>query len=320
MRILYLAFAELDVPTACRTRVVEMIRHLTDLGHQMVAILPKTLDRSNLPPGARSICLKWSFSFLGKFVFQVLAALVLLWQGIRWKPHVIYEREMECNPFPTLVSQLLGTPLIIEINGVLTEKYQRHRHARWLLPIVQWFQRVELRGAAAITIPSDFVRDRLIEQYQLDPQKVKFIYNGVNTDRFFPQKHKVCRDKCGLPEKAFMIGFVGYAFTWYDLMTPLRALSVLLPQWPDMELVIVGDGPTRQPVQDMAAELGLANHLRWMGFQPHDQIPDWINSFDSFLLDNLSLCGNRSFPIQYILLLRTVDLPNSDSLEYLFPV
>ena len=149
---------------------------------------------------------------------------------------------------------------------------------------------MELIGASAIAVPSDVVRSRLIAQYQLPPQKVKFIYNGVNTERFFPQDQKICRNKCGLPEKAFVIGFVGLAFTWYDLMTPLRALSALLPQWPGLTLVIVGDGPTRQPVHNLATELGVTNHLRWIGFQPHESIPDWINSFDVCLVPATRHC------------------------------
>ena len=76
MKILYLAFAELDIPNACRIHVVEVIKNFATLGHRVVAILPRPLTAVLFPEGViTSYVYPWNFSWYGKFLFNVLAGL-----------------------------------------------------------------------------------------------------------------------------------------------------------------------------------------------------------------------------------------------------
>lgn len=61
----------------------------------------------------------------------------------------------------------------------------------------------------------------------------------------------------------------------------LHALSRLRSEIPDVLLVLVGEGPEEQVLQALAAELGVAEQVRFAGFQPDAW--SWIKSGSVFL-------------------------------------
>lgn len=49
----------------------------------------------------------------------------------------------------------------------------------------------------------------------------------------------------------------------------LRAMWLLRDRWPHLRYVIVGDGPERRPLEQLAAELGIADRVGFTGQLPH---------------------------------------------------
>jgi glycosyltransferase involved in cell wall biosynthesis len=65
----------------------------------------------------------------------------------------------------------------------------------------------------------------------------------------------------------------------YD--TLLLALAELLPNHPELHLVLVGDGPERPWLAALCAELGLQPHVHFLGAQNH--IEEILPGFDLFV-------------------------------------
>jgi glycosyltransferase involved in cell wall biosynthesis len=57
-------------------------------------------------------------------------------------------------------------------------------------------------------------------------------------------------------------------------------LERLIPRYPDLRLVIAGDGPLRGELERGFRERGLTQHLVFTGLLPHEEIPDLIRQFD----------------------------------------
>ena len=71
-----------------------------------------------------------------------------------------------------------------------------------------------------------------------------------------------------------------------DLVVP--ALAEVLKVHPDTQLLVVGDGTLRASMEEQAAQLGCADHIRFVGRQPQEELPQWYGQMDIVLMPSRS--------------------------------
>jgi glycosyltransferase involved in cell wall biosynthesis len=76
----------------------------------------------------------------------------------------------------------------------------------------------------------------------------------------------------------------------------LRALWLLRDAHPAVEWVVVGDGPEREPLQRLAAELGLAERVRFTGALPHERALEEARRGGVFVLPSVE----EAFGVAYV--------------------
>jgi glycosyltransferase involved in cell wall biosynthesis len=113
------------------------------------------------------------------------------------------------------------------------------------------------------------------------PDKIICVDNAVNTERFFPTSAFQARRELGLAEYDHIIGYIGNHATHERGGTQLvDAARVLLPKYPNLGFVILGDVSGSQHLIDMTRELGIEDHYRFTGYVPFDQVPTYVNALD----------------------------------------
>lgn len=136
------------------------------------------------------------------------------------------------------------------------------------------------------------LRELMIARWGVAPGKVTQIYNGVDTRRFVAVQP---RNRAVLPpafqlDNLFVVGAVGRLQAIKDQATLLRAFALLLQQQPQwrawLRLALIGDGPLRETLHGLAAELGIAE-FTWFAGARHD-LPDLLQAFDLFVLPSLN--------------------------------
>jgi glycosyltransferase involved in cell wall biosynthesis len=85
-----------------------------------------------------------------------------------------------------------------------------------------------------------------------------------------------------LPPDAFVVGFTGRLAKQKRVEDLIWAVETLRQIRPQLRLVIVGDGPEREPLETFAREIGCDQHVRFVGHRA-DALA-WINTFDVFCL------------------------------------
>jgi len=60
----------------------------------------------------------------------------------------------------------------------------------------------------------------------------------------------------------------------------VRALPLLLEDHPELEMVVIGDGPQRGELERLAGTLGVAGRVRWLGARPNAEMPGLLSSAD----------------------------------------
>ncbi len=124
-------------------------------------------------------------------------------------------------------------------------------------------------GLKLVIANSHQVQAEVRRHYQVAPEKIRVIYNGVDRERFSPEllaarPAGTFRD-LGLEPGIPSILFVGSGFKRKGLHFLIAALAGL--QHRESRLLVVGQGRIK-PYQHLAQQLGVAHRVRFLGPQP----------------------------------------------------
>ncbi|MEK8142049.1 glycosyltransferase [Streptomyces sp. M10(2022)] len=116
-------------------------------------------------------------------------------------------------------------------------------------------------GSATVAV-SATVAGRL-RDWGVPARRIHLVPNGIDVDlfRFDPARRRAARAVLHVPEGAFVVGGVGRLVPGkrFDLL--VRAVAALPGVW----LLLAGDGPESGPLRALAAGLGVAGRVRFLG-------------------------------------------------------
>jgi glycosyltransferase involved in cell wall biosynthesis len=185
----------------------------------------------------------------------------------------------------------------IQVNSYVPGNYTRLAAALMQVPIVidHWHgftrfnrkRRLICRALARFTdlslAVSQGVKDYLVKEIGLDPDKVRVVVNGVDIaaiDAARPGPE--VRRELGRPEGARVIGLVGRLDHWGKGHKELfSAMTQLKDRFP-CHALIVGGGRREAEVKQMAASMGLAGQMHFLGSRR--DVPDLLQAMDIFVL------------------------------------
>lgn len=210
------------------------------------------------------------------------------WVWLRFFFHlcwVIYRRRVE----------------LVHVNSYIPGNYVRLAAALMQVPVVidHWHgftrfsrkRRLICRALGRFTdlslAVSRGVKDYLVAEIGLDPAKIRVVPNGVDVaaiDAARPGPE--VRRELGLPEGVPVIGLVGRLDHWGKGHKELFEAVVGLKASHPVQALIVGGGRREAEVRQLAASLGLAESVHFLG-QRHD-VPDLLHAMDIFVLPSYS--------------------------------
>jgi sugar transferase (PEP-CTERM/EpsH1 system associated) len=142
-------------------------------------------------------------------------------------------------------------------------------------------------------IVCDFFRLWLNEMCRVKNERIVYIPNGVDTEKFRPldcgsvlkarpsELRERFRCQLGFPPDTLLIGTVGRLDPVKDFPTLMKGFRQIKDSFSGAKLVIVGDGPVRSNLSRLGKELGLDSSLIWLG--ERNDIPELLRSFDIFV-------------------------------------
>lgn len=116
----------------------------------------------------------------------------------------------------------------------------------------------------------------------VDSENVTVFYHGVDTKLFVPIDKDRARDEISLDifEGDLVVGFVGSFKPYHCLDELLYAAHELRERGIDIRLLLVGDGPQRRSVEQIATDLGISAVTIFTGFVDHERVPLYVNACD----------------------------------------
>jgi glycosyltransferase involved in cell wall biosynthesis len=192
-------------------------------------------------------------------LFSIGAALACRRRGI---PYVL---TAEADPF--LENEIKGTPL----RGLRALEAARRARAAYQL-------------ADRIITVSQAAKQRLVDAWNVAPEKIDVLPNGVDADLFHPAHDgEAIRQQWGLDGEP-VVSFIGSFQAWHGLDNLVASFAQVVEEVPGCRLLLVGDGPGRPALEQKIREAGLGAAVTMTGLVPQTQVPAILAATDIAVL------------------------------------
>lgn len=169
-----------------------------------------------------------------------------------------------------MAGRALRRPVVISALGSDISLLPRFRLPRVL---IRWAG----RRAAAMVGVCDALKSEMV-RLGFEATRVHTMRNGVDLDLFYPEPRAHVRAKLGL--KRFTLLSVGHLVVHKGHEHAIGALTYL----PDVELIVVGEGPERGRLGALAARLGVGDRVRFAGTVSQASLRSYYSAADALVL------------------------------------
>ena len=108
----------------------------------------------------------------------------------------------------------------------------------------------------------------------------EWIDNAVDIARFCPSDPRKAREQLGMDGCDPVIGYVGSRPSERGARALIEILPDLLPAFPAIGVLIVGDDPQLSTLEAIAERRGVRDRVTFTGYIPFDEVPKHVNALD----------------------------------------
>ena len=185
----------------------------------------------------------------------------------RFHVHIMGNTFLEINVWICLLlSRLLGQRVCLWGHGFSLPETENGNRLRGII----------MRMAHAIVFYTEGDRNRWIER-GMPPEKLFVAYNAVDTDAVTEMKKQVTaeslaafRQEWKLEGKKVVV-YIGRLLAYKKPDVAIRAMASVVEQIPQAHLVMIGDGPMREELDQLITELELSDHVTLTGTLPGEE-------------------------------------------------
>ena len=176
-----------------------------------------------------------------------------------------------------LLGRALEIPVVVSARGSdITLNLQ--------LPLVNRLVRWTLQRADRVIAVSASLRDLMVA-HGTDSGKITVIPNGIDGQTFHPLEQGAARQTLGLPIDARIVLTVCSLVELKGVHLLIEAAALLRANGADaVRIVVVGEGPERERLQQQIVQAGLADTVQLVGAIPNRELVTWYNAADLFFL------------------------------------
>ncbi len=130
--------------------------------------------------------------------------------------------------------------------------------------------------AKKILCVSEPAKQHLVANWQVSPEKIVVMPNGVDIDLFKPgNSQSALRSELGLNGHQ-VVSFVGGFQPWHGLDILVESFAMCLKEVPKAKLLLVGDGRAREEVEKSIKKFGVEANVIITGFVAQHRVPEYL--------------------------------------------
>jgi glycosyltransferase involved in cell wall biosynthesis len=212
------------------------------------------------------------------------------------RPHVLHTHTAKAGAIARAAALLAGDarpPVVLHtFHGHVLKGYFGPGRTAFFRQV----ERTLARASDVLVAVSPEVRDELVALGVAPREKFVVIRLGIPLEERLGDASADTdyRRLYGIPRGAFVVGWVGRMTGVKDTGAVLEIVRAAREQGVDAVLCMVGDGPDRQRLEQLAHELGIARACYFVGYQ--EDVAGYYRLFDAFVLPSV----NEGTPVSAI--------------------
>lgn len=162
--------------------------------------------------------------------------------------------------------------------------------SRLISAIKRYIATYTLKKADSVTCDAEHMKETM-KRLGVPEEKIKLIYFGIDTRRFSPgQKSEKLKVRLGVYNSPTIITLRNLRPV-YDVESLVKSVPLVLKEIPESKFIIAGKGPEEERLKELAKSLGVSDSVKFIGFIPNDELPEYLNSMDVYVSTSLSDAG-----------------------------
>jgi glycosyltransferase involved in cell wall biosynthesis len=280
-----------------------VMERLRSRGHILTLVAPKDLRDvicTTNPDDPKLVERTWSrttwFNLTSKATWRAQQSLGIPYLNV-FSNLCLYDACMQCLPGHDIVQERLGLykmgvamacrrlklPYIAFFDS--NEILEHDLFGTPLEGVLRWRAtqaiRYNLESSVRVICVSNSAKAHLVGVWGVSEEKIAVFPNAVDVERFQPQPEFTSdiRRRFGIDDNPFIV-FVGSFFPYQDVKGLLEAFAALLVDYPQVQLLLVGEGEQYTEMVKYASSLGLDSSVKFTGFLAHTEIPSILSAAD----------------------------------------
>jgi 1,2-diacylglycerol 3-alpha-glucosyltransferase len=137
-----------------------------------------------------------------------------------------------------------------------------------------------------VIAPSASMRT-ILQEFGVDAP-IEVVPNGVELDAILSCSSNINRQLFGFSAEDIVLAYVGRLAPEKNLPFLLRAFKGVASAYDNARLLLVGDGPEKDNLEDSAINMGIAHKVHFTGMVPHLEVPCYMTTADAFVISSTS--------------------------------
>ena len=226
----------------------------------------------------------------GRYLFEYI---VFFFSAFFRTPLLMLRRRyamIDVNSLPDIlilapvVARWMGAKLVLDMHEITPEFYMSKyqvEESSWTVSLLKFLEKISFSFADHVITINEPCRD-LFAGRGLPHSRSTVIMNTVDEGRFTSWRSPAA--PCPRHGESFIILYHGTLSRIYGLDIAIEAFALAHQEMPGAELWIVGPGPEKGQLTDLAQARGLSSKVKLYGWVPSAEIPAWLGQCDIGIL------------------------------------
>jgi glycogen synthase len=196
-------------------------------------------------------------------------------------------------PYALPLLDLLGErPFVFHFHGPWAGESRAEGDSPLSVAMKRAIERRVYRRADRFVVLSRAFASILHHQYGVPLERISIVPGGVDADRYtVSATRRAARERLQLPQDRPLILSVRRLIRRVGLEGLIEAMREVRRSAPEALLLIAGRGALAAELQARIAALGLADHVRLLGFVPEEELPWLYRAADLSVMPSVALEG-----------------------------
>ncbi len=174
------------------------------------------------------------------------------------QPHIVHGHTWYSHWAGCLVKRLSGAKLVLTTHSLEPHRPWKAEQLGTAYHVSSWIEKTAYQDADGVIAVSEDMRKDVTDLYQLDPERVTVIPNGIDADEYRPTFNSDLLRRYGVDPTRPYVLFVGRITRQKGIIHLVRAIGQLTP---GTQVVLAAGAPdTEEIATEMSARVAAAQH------------------------------------------------------------